>query len=71
MRYRSNDVTLYLIRGLGHGFLNRNDFDKGPPRPVIVRSTRNGGPEYISDGPPLTFETIEAFFRTHLSRQVP
>jgi acetyl esterase/lipase len=65
-----NDVTLYLVRGLGHGFLNRNDFDKGPPRPVIVRSTRNGGPERVTDGPPLTFETIEAFFRTHLSQQV-
>ena len=64
-----NDVTLCLIKGLGHGFLNRNDFDKGPPRPVTVRSTRNGGPEQVKNGPPVTFETIEAFFREHLYGQ--
>ncbi len=62
-----NDVTLCLIKGLGHGFLNRNDFDKGPPRPVTVRSTRNGEPEQATtDGPPVTFDAIETFFRRHL-----
>ncbi len=62
-----NDVTLCLIKGLGHGFLNRNDFDKGPPRPVTVRSTRNGEPEQATtDGPPVTFDAIETFFRRYL-----
>jgi acetyl esterase/lipase len=62
-----NDVTLCLVRGLGHGFLNRNDFDRGEPRQVTVRSTRNGGPESVADGPPVSFALIEAFFRRHLS----
>ncbi len=61
-----NEATLCLIKGLGHGFLNRNDFDKGPPRPVTVRSTGNGHPEQVTDGPPVTFDAIEAFFRRHL-----
>jgi acetyl esterase/lipase len=62
-----NDVTLCLIKGLGHGFLNRNDFDRGAPRPVTVRSTRYGNPETVADGPPVNFAMIEAFFRSHLS----
>lgn len=61
-----NDVTLCLIKGLGHGFLNRNDFDKGPSRPVTVRCRRNGGPEQVTDGPPVTFDAIGTFFREHL-----
>lgn len=64
-----NDVTLCLVEGLGHGFLNRNDFDRGEPRPVTVRSTRNGGPESIANGPSVTFARIEAFFRRHLSKE--
>jgi acetyl esterase/lipase len=66
-----NHVTLCLIKGLGHGFLNRNDFDKGPPRPVTVRRTRHGGPEQVKDGPPVTFDTIDAFFQEHLCVQTP
>jgi acetyl esterase/lipase len=60
-----NDVTLCLIAGLGHGFLNRNDFDK-TPRAVTVWSTRQGSPRQVTDGPRVTFDTIEAFFRKHL-----
>jgi acetyl esterase/lipase len=60
-----NDVTLYLVAGLGHGFLNRNDFDR-TPRAVSIRRRQGDGPETIADAPPLTFDTIEAFFRQHL-----
>lgn len=63
---QDNEVTLYLVQGLGHGFLNRNVFDKGEPRPVTVRSRKPGIAEQVTDGPPLTFAVIEAFFRQHL-----
>lgn len=61
-----NDATLCLITGLGHGFLNRNDFDKDPLRPVTVQRTRGSSTEQETKGPAVTFATIEAFFRKHL-----
>jgi acetyl esterase/lipase len=61
-----NDVTLHLVHGLGHGFMERDDFDAGPPRAVEVRRARAGVEERVTDGPPFGFDTIEAFFRTHL-----
>ena len=60
-----SDVTLYLAKGVGHGFLNRNEFDKPPP-PAIVRKNRPGQTEERLTNVPLTFATIEAFFRQHL-----
>jgi acetyl esterase/lipase len=60
-----NDVTLCLIEGLGHGFLNRNNFDQGPPKRVTVRH-RMPGIERIADKPAATFQSIENFFRKHL-----
>jgi len=61
-----NDVTLSLVEGLGHGFLNRNNFDQGPPRRTIVRYRSGGGPEQVTDGPAVSFAGIEKFFREHL-----
>ena len=61
-----NDVTLYLVHGFGHGFMERDDFDAGPPRAVEVRHARGGEAERVMNGPPLGFDTIEAFFRQHL-----
>jgi acetyl esterase/lipase len=61
-----NDVTLYLVHGFGHGFMERDDFEAGPPRAVEVRRARAGEAECVTDGPPFGFDTIEAFFRTHL-----
>jgi acetyl esterase/lipase len=62
-----NDVTLCLVHGFGHGFMERDDFDAGPPRAVEVRRTQSGQAERVTDGPPpFGFDTIEAFFRTHL-----
>lgn len=60
-----NDVTLCLVEGEGHSFLNRDDFGQAP-RAVTVRRSAGGRPEVVTDGPPLTFATIEAFFRRHL-----
>jgi acetyl esterase/lipase len=62
---RGNDVTLQLVEGLGHGFLDRDDFDRGPRRRVEMYRARKGMSEHTDDGPPLTFDTIEAFFRQH------
>ncbi|MBW8770225.1 MAG: alpha/beta hydrolase [Gemmatimonadetes bacterium] len=61
-----NDVTLYLVHGFGHGFMERDDFDAGPPRAVEVHHARGGEAERVTDGPPLSFDTIEHFFRLHL-----
>ena len=55
-----NDVTLCLIEGLGHGFLNKNDWDQGT-RHMQVRSTSDFNPgDYAS------MHMIEEFFRMHL-----
>lgn len=61
-----NDVTLSLVEGLGHGFLNRNHFDQGPPRRTIMRHRSGGGAENVTDGPAVSFAGIEDFFREHL-----
>jgi acetyl esterase/lipase len=50
-----NDVTVRLIEGMGHGFLDRAD-----PAP-------QGGQEFTHAEPTLTFAVIEAFFRRHLT----
>lgn len=59
-----NDVTLYLVEGLGHGFLNRDDFDK-PVRLAHVRETKKSYNEH-SKQERLTFGTIATFFTDHL-----
>ncbi len=56
-----NDVTLYLVEGLGHGFLNRNDFDH-PPKSATVRKLSEA-----EQTVPVTFGTIESFFVAHLT----
>jgi acetyl esterase/lipase len=64
---KENNVSLYLINGLGHGFLNRTDLDEGGPR--VARSyVSNNGEEKINEGMDLlVFGTIEDFFRRELS----
>jgi acetyl esterase/lipase len=61
-----NDVTLCLIEGLGHGFLNRDDFDQGPSKHVTFRRRTSGQLEQVTDQPPASFQGIESFFRKHL-----
>ncbi len=61
-----NDVTLALVHGLGHGFLNRTHLDDGPVRHINVRVHRDGR-ERIEECAQPIFPMVEAFFRTHLS----
>lgn len=61
-----NDVTLCLIEGTGHGFMNRNDFDQGEFRRVKKYECRGGEAPVISEAPPFTFGTVETFFRRNL-----
>ena len=63
-----NDVTLYLVQGLGHGFFNRNDFDQPPPLATVQQNVTNGQ-EIITKDVPLTFDTLETFFRKHLFKK--
>jgi acetyl esterase/lipase len=67
LRAHGNHVWLHLIEGLGHGFLNRNDFDQGLAKPVRLWEAHPGEEERKSDGPPFTFGTIEMFFKRHLA----
>lgn len=62
---QDNDVTLYLIKGLGHGFLNRNDFDQNP-RLATVKQKESGQAEKSFEGQSFSFATIKRFFDQHL-----
>ena len=66
LRLSDNAVTLSVIDGLGHGFLNDNSFDEGPPLRHRMRASRPGETENVYEAPPFTFGTIETFFRRHL-----
>ena len=58
--YSNNEVTLCIVSGLGHGFLNRNHLDDGPPRKIEMRGTS------LRATRPGIFKMIEEFFRRHL-----
>jgi acetyl esterase/lipase len=64
------DVTLCVTSGLGHGFLNNNDFDRETGRTATVRQFQPGVGERISADPPASFQMIEAFFRKHLTKEL-
>ena len=60
------DVTLALIEGLGHGFLDRTHLDDRGPRAIEVRRRMPDGSEAITMQRQLIFPAIEAFFRATL-----
>ena len=60
-----NDATLCVIEGLGHGFLE-NDFGERPAGRVRLREARPGLDEFVGDGPPVGYGTVETFFRKWL-----
>ena len=64
------EVTLALIDGLGHGFLNRTDLDDQGPRAVSVRWRRRHGSEETTTQQARVFSTIADFFATHLRTDV-
>lgn len=63
LRAHGNQVTLSVIDGLNHAFLEDNNFDQGPPLRHLVRSTGRDEP---TEAPPFTFGTLESFFRRNL-----
>jgi acetyl esterase/lipase len=68
---RDNDVTLCVIDGLGHGFLNRTHLDDGPPRRMVMRRQVPGADQRVAHQVQPVFPTIEAFFRAHLAACLP
>lgn len=60
------DVTLALIEGLGHGFLDRTHLDDNGPRTMEVRRRAADGSEIVTVRRQLIFPAIEAFFRATL-----
>jgi acetyl esterase/lipase len=61
-----NDVALYLIEGLGHGFLNRTHLDDGPPRAMTVRRHAPGRGASLERVRRPIFGIVEAFLRERL-----
>ena len=60
-----NDVTLALVKGLGHGFFNRSDLDdRGVRRMATSQAGPAGSTSGSADAP--VFATIGAFFRRTL-----
>jgi dienelactone hydrolase len=60
------EVTLCLVEKHGDRFMERNDFDLGDFPRVRKYECRGGEPPVISEAPPLTFGTVETFFRRWL-----
>lgn len=65
---KENNVSLYLIKGIGHGFLNRMNLDEGGPRLVKYYTSKNENIETMEEMTVSIFDTIGAFFRRELSR---
>ncbi|MEH7545867.1 MULTISPECIES: alpha/beta hydrolase [Bacillaceae] len=64
---KGNEVTLYLINGLGHGFLNRTNLDVSGLRIARYYASKNGLEEINKGKDLLIFDTIEEFFQRELS----
>lgn len=58
-----NRVSLSIVDGLGHGFLNRSHLDDGPPRALTTRTHVPGGGEQLVHQSGHVFGLVERFFR--------
>jgi acetyl esterase/lipase len=67
---KGNEASLYLIKGLGHGFLNRTNLDEGGPRLVNYYTSKSGKEEIIEEKALLIFDIIGEFFREKLLCEV-
>jgi acetyl esterase/lipase len=67
LKARGAEVSLALIDGLGHGFLNRTHLDAGGPRWMELRQSSSDGTESISRQQRPVFPVVEAFFRATLN----
>jgi acetyl esterase/lipase len=61
-----NRVSLTIVDGLGHGFLNRSHLDDGPPRGLTTRTHVPGRGEQLVHESGQVFGIVEAFFRQFL-----
>lgn len=61
-----NRVSLTIVDGLGHGFLNRSHLDDGPPRALTTRTHVPGAGEQLVHESGHVFAIVEAFFREFL-----
>lgn len=67
LRAHDNEVTLSTIDDLDHNFLENDlDLTLASAAHHTIRQSRPGEPEFRAVAPPLTFGTIENFFRRHL-----
>ena len=57
-----NDVSLYLIKGLGHGFLNRTNLDDDGPKLANCHISKDGVETSNEERAHFIFWTIEQFF---------
>lgn len=67
LRAGRTEVSLALIEGLGHGFLNRTHLDSAGPRSMEIRKSCSDGTESISRYQQPVFPVVEAFFRATLN----
>jgi acetyl esterase/lipase len=58
-----NRVSLTIVDGLGHGFLNRSHLDDGPARGMTTRTHVPGRGEQLVREPGQVFGLVEGFFR--------
>ncbi|MEH7098289.1 alpha/beta hydrolase [Neobacillus vireti] len=64
---KENHVSLFLIKGLGHGFLNRTNLDEGGPREATYYASNNGEEDIVKERTLFIFDEIEEFFQKQLS----
>ncbi|WP_078433778.1 alpha/beta hydrolase [Metabacillus halosaccharovorans] len=57
-----NDVSFYLIKGLGHGFLNRTNLDDDGPKLANCHISKDGVETNNEERAHFIFWTIEQFF---------
>lgn len=63
---KGNEATLILIEGVGHGFLNKDDFGMNSSLKATIQTTINGNSDKLTECLSVGFGTIETFFRKHL-----
>jgi hypothetical protein len=63
---KGNEATLILIEGVGHGFLNKDDFGIISSLKATIQTTINGNSDQLTECLSVGFGTIETFFRKHL-----
>jgi acetyl esterase/lipase len=61
------DVTLRIVEGLGHGFLNRTHLDDGAPRMMVIKRHIPGAGMRVERRADPIFAAVGEFFTTRLA----